>query len=438
MADDWTWICMAKVIFKVSLKRASSSGIAELLVRFYHGGVDCQTRSGILVRPELFDAADQRMKVNRRYNTPESAAAAEAERQIEEMRSHIYDEWLESGRKGVKIDRKWLQRVVAAFHGVTAQPDEVFVADMVRPYCEANNLAAGTRRQYKVLEGMIRRFGVAFRPMVVDKTTAQDLADFALFLRTEGATPEDPISRSQNTINSKMRRLSAIFRWLMVNDKCQTNPFARYVVPADVYGTPIFLTIAERDQLAAYPFAKECDRIQRDIFVFQCHVGCRVSDLMSFTPANIENGVIQYIQRKLKRSNASVVRVPLSQAALEIVERYKDMPDGRLLPYISDVKYNVAIKRILREAGIDRMVIVQDRKTCESVSVPICDVASSHLARRTFMANMYKVVKSERIVSSFTGHAAGSPAFRRYTEVDDEMKMDIIKEMEEISKKNPT
>jgi len=426
---------MAKVTFKISARHRSGD-LAELLVRFYHGRIDCQTRSGILVKPELFDAQDQRVKVNRRYNTPESAAAAEAEKKIEELRSYIYDSWLESGQNGALVDRKWLQRVVDQFYGIT-RSDEVFVADMVKPYCEANNLATGTRRQYKVLEGMIRRFGEAVRPLVVDKATSQDLAEFAAFLRTEDATPDDPISRSQNTINSKMRRLSAVFRWLVTNDKCVNNPFAKYVVPADVYGTPIYLTIAERDKLAAFPFARECDRIQRDIFVFQCHVGCRVSDLVSFTPANIEDGMIQYIQKKLKRSNASVVRVPLSQAALDIVERYKDLPDGRLLPFISDVKYNVAIKRILREAGIDRLVIVQDRKTCESVSVPICDVASSHLARRTFMANMYKVVKSERIVSSFTGHAAGSSAFRRYTDVDDEMKRGIIHDLEK-SENNPT
>ena len=35
--------------------------------------------------------------------------------------------------------------------------------------------------------------------------------------------------------------------------------------------------------------------VQRDIFVFQCFIGCRVGDLMKMTKANIINGAIEYV-----------------------------------------------------------------------------------------------------------------------------------------------
>ena len=31
---------------------------------------------------------------------------------------------------------------------------------------------------------------------------------------------------------------------------------------------------------------------QRDIFVFQCQTGCRVSDLLRLTPGNVQNGIL--------------------------------------------------------------------------------------------------------------------------------------------------
>jgi hypothetical protein len=46
------------------------------------------------------------------------------------------------------------------------------------------------------------------------------------------------------------------------------------------------------------------------------------------------------------------------------------------------------------------------------------------------MANMYKQTKSERIVSSFTGHVDSSRAFKRYTTVDDEMKIEAIRDLD--------
>lgn len=62
--------------------------------------------------------------------------------------------------------------------------------------------------------------------------------------------------------------------------------------------------------------------------------------------------------------------------------------------------------------------------------VRICDVASSHMARRTFIGNLYKKVKDPNLIASMSGHAEGSQAFNRYREVDMDIKQDVIKELE--------
>ena len=66
------------------------------------------------------------------------------------------------------------------------------------------------------------------------------------------------------------------------------------------------------------------------------------------TRRSIINGAVEYIPRKTKDGRPVVVRVPLLKDALEILDRYKDLPGAAILPLISQQKYNVAIKTILQ------------------------------------------------------------------------------------------
>ena len=57
---------------------------------------------------------------------------------------------------------------------------------------------------------------------------------------------------------------------------------------------------------------------------------------------------------------------------------------------------------------------------------PIYEVASSHMARRTFIGNIYKQVKDQHLVSSLTGHSDNSRAFVRYRNIDIDMKQELV------------
>ncbi len=82
-------------------------------------------------------------------------------------------------------------------------------------------------------------------------------------------------------------------------------------------------------------------------FIFQTLIGCRVSDLYRMTKLNVVNEAIEYIPKKTKEGNPVTVRVPLNDKAKEILERYKEY-EGKLLPFISEQKYNDAIKKIFK------------------------------------------------------------------------------------------
>ena len=165
--------------------------------------------------------------------------------------------------------------------------------------------------------------------------------------------------------------------------------------------------------------------VQRDIFVFQCLIGCRVGDLLKMTKSNLIDGAIEYIPRKTKEGRPLTVRVPLNQTAKEIVSRYKSL-DGDKLPFISEQKYNLAIKRIFKAAGLKRLVTVINPTTREEEKRVLYEIASSHLARRTFVGNLYKQVKDPNLVGALSGHKEGSKAFARYRTIDDEMKKELV------------
>ena len=130
---------------------------------------------------------------------------------------------------------------------------------------------------------------------------------------------------------------------------------------------------------------------------------CRVGDLLKLTQSSVIDGAEENIPRKTKDGRPSTVLMPLNDIALGIVDRYAASPGDNLLPFISEQKYNVAIKRIFKAAGLKRLVTVINPTTREEEKRVLYEIASSHLARRTFVGNLYKQVKDPNLVGALSG-----------------------------------
>lgn len=240
-----------------------------------------------------------------------------------------------------------------------------------------------------------------------------------------------PQPRGINTINALFNKLRAFFNWCLDNELTSNRPFKNFESKPDIYGTPFYITIEERNQLYNTKLKHRPQlAIQRDIFVFQCLIGCRISDLYKLTSNHIIQGAIEYIPQKTKEGRPLTVRVPLNTLAKEIISKYKNKADNTLFPFISEQKYNDAIKIMFLEAGLTRPVTIINSLTNESEVRPLNEIASSHLARRTFVGNLYKQVKDPNLVGSLSGHKEGSKAFARYRDIDEDMKKDLVKLLE--------
>ena len=110
----------------------------------------------------------------------------------------------------------------------------------------------------------------------------------------------------------------------------------------------------------------------------------------------------------------------------EIVDRYADFSGDQLLPFESSERYNDNIKIIFEKAGVTYLVTKLDTVTRTEVKVPINEIASSHMARRTFIANIYNKVPDPNVVGSMTGHVEGSRAFARYRTIEEDVKKSLV------------
>lgn len=290
------------------------------------------------------------------------------------------------------------------------------------------NIALGTLRGYEVLKNKLKSFEVFRRryspsySLTLKTMSEDDVRKFLSYIKDV-----EKIGGA-NYICTTFKRLRSLFKEMVTLGIINRSPTDNVSVKAERYGTPYYISIAERNRIANYDLSDYPSlEVQRDIFLFQCCIGCRVSDLTRLTTDNIVNGAVEYIPRKTRSEHTDIVRVPLNNSARMLVKKYMGVDkDGRLFPFIADQAYNAAIKRFFTICGITRSVLVYDSsKGCE-VRRPINEIASSHLARRTFIGNLYKQVKDPNLVGSMSGHKDGSKAFSRYRNIDDDIKKELV------------
>jgi len=289
-------------------------------------------------------------------------------------------------------------------------------------FLKERKLSENRYEHYMVLKRCLERYEVHIKQPF---SFGIDLYSFENYLSIEHTLRKNQKQRGTNTVIGLMSKLRSFFLWAVANEHMTKNPFTKFKIEEAKYGTPYFLTIAERNHLCNFDFKNRKElAVQRDIFIFQCLVGCRVADLMRLTSANIIDGFIEYVAGKTSDENPTTIRVPLTETAKQIIQRYKG--GAMLLPFISETNYNLAIKEMLKVAEINRNVTVLNTVTRKDEQRPLNEISSSHIARRTFVGNLYSKVQDPSIVGSLSGHVEGSRAFARYRQIDDKIKTDII------------
>lgn len=439
----------ATAFIRKTASKNDTDSVATIYFRLRDGKKDIKAASELTISPNHWSSEKQGYKDRVALVSEEKKLALNNE--VQNILNLINQNYTP------EADSEWLSTLIDKYHHpnryktkeeIEAE-NKPLLLELFSEFLVKHKLSEVRKKNFRVIHRALTRYELYVRTtkrgqkdfvLDVDTVTPETLRDMWDFFENEyryyelyptiyEAVPEKrtPQPRGKNTLIDCFSRIRTFFLWCFDNKLTTNRPFDKFPIEECKYGTPIYINLEERDKifnadLSATPQLE----IQRDIFIFQTLIGCRVSDLYRMTRLNIVNGAVEYIQKKTKEGNPVTVRVPLNDKAKEILERYKDH-EGKLLPFISEQKYNEAIKKIFKLSGVDRIVTILDPLTRDEVKKPIYEVASSHLARKTFIGNIYKKVKDPNLVSALSGHKEGSKAFRRYRDIDEEMKKDLIK-----------
>ena len=436
-----------KFFIRTSTKKEKPKEVS-VYVRLRDDVVDLWQRTSIMVSPDLWDPKREDLK--ERVVMPKDVREKFSDN-LHELRKYIRQSYDRDVAKNL-VSKEWLISVLVKYtkEKNTPAPRERSISfdKLFTQFLTEHRMADTRRAQQLVLKKAVMRFELykqksankSFRFNVKNLTSAtmKELWDFLenehkiskdypdLYKEVEGS--QSVVSkRSRNTLIGFMKRLKVFFSWCIDKEIIHESPLADFDMPAEKYGTPIYITKEEMHVIYNHDFSAEphLDK-QRDIFIFQCCIGCRVGDLLRLTREDIINGTLEYIPTKTIEESQKTIVVPLNMTAKEILEKYKDYEGEKLLPFITSQKYNDAIKVIFKKAGITRNVTWLNPLTGKEEKKPINELASSHMARRTFVGNLYKQVLDPNIVASMSGHAEGSRAFSRYRDIDRDIKTNAV------------
>lgn len=195
-----------------------------------------------------------------------------------------------------------------------------------------------------------------------------------------------------NTVMKYIKILKQILNFAVALDWIPSNPFGQFKC---TYKNPdrIVLTQDEIDVLYFKTMPNQRLEEIRDVFLFSCYTGYAFSDVELLTTDSIVKGIDGEIWIHANRVKTDVrENVMLLDIPLKIIEKYKDndfcKTKGRLLPVISNQKYNAYLKEIAAICNINKLL-------------------TTHIARHTFATTVTLANGvSLESVSAMLGHAS--------------------------------
>ena len=352
------------------------------------------------------------------------------------------------GEKGITINSANLEREIQSIltpEKRTPSKDKTLIARLTRFVEDGYRDGLFGDSRYKHYRGSIGKLSRYLRihrksHLPFDGMTADMLMDYRCFVFDEfeyvdeypniyeGLKQRDiPTERRKgNTVAGEMRFLQGFYTELEDRDEIDKSPFRklgaerRKAIMRATYDDPVFLRKEELKKLMAVD-VPESLKETKEAFILHCAIGLRIGDYQRMTMDNVSvspEGIpyIHYLPQKTKKkqSDNHEIETPLMRFALDIIKRTQfQMP---ILRYPSGKSgYNKKIKQLLEVTGIDRKVAVFDEKAGENKYLPLHEVGSSKLARKTHVDLMNKVQVD---IYAAGLHKQGSKAVQRYTKME--------------------
>lgn len=174
------------------------------------------------------------------------------------------------------------------------------------------------------------------------------LEDFYHYLITKDKLNHNSAAKYASIIKQLIR--FSVGRWIdaypLISYSCG------YISPARTY-----LTMLELNKIIKQVIGKRLDAV-RDCFLFSCFTGLAYEELFSLSPGDIVFDKGKKWMKIKRRKTGSLQDVPLLPLAEDILSKYQNdqecVASNKLLPVISNQKYNQYLKELANVAGIPK------------------------------------------------------------------------------------
>lgn len=340
--------------------------------------------TGISCRPEAWDKEKQRVAKNRNallgtrpipYNAANSILAAiEAATQEYFLKCDIPDK----EQLILALDVAAMKRKVKQINSVND------FWQSWEKYAREAQVSEGRKRHIRRVRNHWLRFQAEKkRPLNFENIDTATLKEFREYLSKHVG---------KNTVISILKLSRAFWGFCRKESPSLPNPWINGIIGTERYGTPYYLLPEEIKILEQFPAVNDME-IARDLFLFQLYTGLRISDLMRLEKENLQGAFLVYVPQKTRSERPQVIRVPLSEKALEIIQKYENPVSPHLLPRYSFQYFNRKLKELFRLAGLNRRVVIIEPRTGTETSKELYKVAASHIARRSFIGNLFGLVE---------------------------------------------
>jgi integrase len=176
------------------------------------------------------------------------------------------------------------------------------------------------------------------------------LCDFEIYLKSH-------YDCGHNATIKLIKHLRTVILIAKNNGWIRADPFANYKFHIEKTEWA-FLTEQELECLIQKKFSiKRLEQV-RDIFIFSCFTGLAYIDVSNMQESNIRQAFDESLWIIGKRVKTGVsYRVPLLEIPKCILEKYKGtLPDGKMLPMITNQNMNVYLKEIADICLIDKVL----------------------------------------------------------------------------------
>lgn len=202
------------------------------------------------------------------------------------------------------------------------------------------------------------------------------------------------------------------------------------------------LTEDELKAVATCTGLTPCECEYRELFLLQCHCGCRRSDLWRLFDRTQQvhytrDGKEVFIMNTKKYGIRAVVmltpQVREMQRKYENGFRYINFTDKNF-----GKNYNTAIKNIFRKAGLDKIEHYVDAHGVAH-DEPLYDIIASHFGRYTFIRDSFELGLNASEIKDLTGHASEAMINEVYSVITSKDKANnVFRAFERVKESHPS